>query len=100
MVPTTSAPAVRANVPSSLSESSTLHKLSLSSCSTATRKACSCLPREPLSKRRCFGVIPLRVGTRLIASVYFLLLLYHLQCLYFRERGQGLDDKAIHTGKQ
>ena len=56
-MPTTSAPAVRASVRNSLSESSTLHKLSLSSCSTATRKACSGLPREVVSLRRgCFTV--------------------------------------------
>jgi hypothetical protein len=56
-VPTTSAPAVRASVLNSLSESSTLHKLSLSPCSTATRKACSGLPREVVSLRRgCFTV--------------------------------------------
>src|SRR5579872_4333320 len=57
IVPTTSAPAVRASVPNSLSESSTLHKLSLLSCSTATRKARSGLPREVVSLRRgCFTV--------------------------------------------
>src|SRR5260370_36971002 len=63
MVPTTSAPAVRASVPNSPNESSTLHQLSLSSCSTATRKACSILPREDVSIRRpCFAVMPLHLN--------------------------------------
>src|SRR5258708_24645939 len=61
--PTSSAPAVRASVPNSLSESSTLHKLSLSSCSTATRKECSCPPGVDVSMRLpCFDVITLHLN--------------------------------------